>query len=84
MIVGDFNASLDVPLTERDELIADVMDGNCLMEAKNHFCVRRRRLWGRWTWRQRRKGKMLCSKMDYFFMQEEIQKRVCRVGIRKP
>ena len=84
MVVGDFNASLSVPLTERDELIADLLDGHCLTDVKSHFRVRRRRLRGRWTWRQRRRGRMVRSKLDYFFMPEDIKKRVCRMGIRKP
>ena len=54
MLWGDLNAHLDVPLTGRDEEVADVVDGKDLVDASRQFRVRRREMVrGRWTWLQR-------------------------------
>ena len=54
ILLGDLNANLGTPLTERDKAITDVIDGNALEDAKGYFRVRRRgRLRGGRSWRRR-------------------------------
>ena len=50
MVWGDLNVSLDIPISERDEAVADVVDGEDLIDVSRHFACRRlRNRQGRWT-----------------------------------
>ena len=85
MLWGDLNAHLDVPLTGRDEAVADVVDGFDLVDATRHFRVRRRgRVKGRWTFSREHRGRTISSQVDYLFCREADRCRLRRAAPRTP
>ena len=85
ILMGDLNINLESPRDERDMEIAeqvDWMDLGCLTD---HFRQRRRCVTrGRLTWRQRRLGRWVSSKPDYFLAREGDRRRFRRVVLRRP
>ena len=43
MMWGDLNVFLDIPISDRDEAVADVVDGEDLVDVSRHFACRRSR-----------------------------------------
>ena len=52
LVVGDFNANLDVPRNKEEESLSQEMREHGLECATRHFQVRRRHVRGRWTFRR--------------------------------
>ena len=73
MLWGDLNANLDVPMSFRDEAVADVVDGEDLIDISRHFRPRNRSRGhrGRWTWWHEREGRTITSRVDYLLCREE-------------
>ena len=87
MIWGDLNANLDAPISERDDVVTDVVDSKDLTDVSRHFAVRRSRRrgdtkGGRWTWTQEKEGRTLSSKVDYLLYRKADKRRFWRVGAR--
>ena len=88
LVIGDLNANLEAPRSQKEEVLAQDMEGHGLGCASRHFRVRRRRhLRGRWTWRRVTKDATLLgdrrwvrSRPDHILIPEAERKRVksCR------
>ncbi len=56
-----------------------------LVDMSRHFYQRSGKwLWGRWTWRMRRRGRWISSQCDYFLGRETDRRRFRRVSIWMP
>ena len=86
LIMGDLNADLWSPRDERDEAIADLVDGAGLTDASRGYVQRRcrRRFGRRWTWSQRRKGRWIASQPDYILCREGDVRIFRDVAFRSP
>ena len=68
LVLGDLNVNFSEPRDERDEVIHDLIDDIDLVDASRRYAPRRPRRQptrARWTWRQRREGKLHYSQPDY-------------------
>ena len=82
LLIGDLNIDLEYPRDERDDEVAEECDANNLVCMSRHFRQQRRRhVRGRWTWRQRRLGRWIASKPDYFLARERDRGHFERVGL---
>jgi hypothetical protein len=73
LVLGDLNINFGDPRDERDEVIRDLIDDINLVDASRRYTPRRPRRQStraRWTWRQRREGKMHYSQPDYVMVRE--------------
>jgi len=72
LLVGDLNVNLESPGDKRGEEIAEQVGYMNLTDMSGHFCQRRQQCTReRWTWRQRRDGRWISTKPDYFLAQED-------------
>jgi exonuclease III len=85
MLLGDLNINLEYPRNERDVAVAEQIVEMDLTDMSRQFCQRRRRrIRGRWTWRQRRRGRWVSSQADYLLAREGDRRRFRNVALRKP
>jgi hypothetical protein len=87
LVLGDLNINFGDPRDERDEVIRDLIDDIDLVDASRRYTPRRLRRQStraRWTWRQKREGKMHYSQPDYVMMRERDHRRFRNVGFRWP
>ena len=73
LVLGDLNINFDDPRDERDEAIRNLIDDIDLVNASRRYTPRRpcrQSTRARWTWRQRREGKMHYSQPDYVMVRE--------------
>ena len=83
--LGDLNADIEYPKSERDVAIAEQAAAMDLVDQTRCFKQRRRRLVrGRWTWRQMRRGSWYSSHPDYFLAREGMRARFKNVALRLP
>ncbi len=71
LILGDLNVNFGEPRDERDKVIRNLIDDVDLVDASRRYtpCRPRRQLTrARWTWRQKREGKMHYSQLDYIMV----------------
>jgi hypothetical protein len=67
LILGDLKINFGKPRDERDEVIHDLIDDVNLVNASRRYAPRRPRRQStraRWTWRQKREGKLHYSQPD--------------------
>ena len=71
MLLGDLNADLETPRSERDVAVAEQAAAMDVTDMSRCFRQRSRK-WvrGRWTWRQRRRGRWVSSHPDYIMVRE--------------
>ena len=81
ILVGDLNLNLGSIESERDMQIADILATSGLLDMHRHFksAGRRRRLA---TWHQKREGKVIKSRPDYFLCSD--RQIIRRYRIRDP
>jgi hypothetical protein len=87
LILGDLNINFGEPRGERDEVICDLTDDINLVDVSRRYTPRRPRRQStraRWTWRQKREGKMHYSQPDYVMVRERDHRRFWNVGFRWP
>jgi hypothetical protein len=85
ILVGNLNLDLRAPRTEREETIAEQVNAMDLVNMSRHFCQHSgKRLWGRWTWRMRRRGSWISSQCEYFLGRETDRRRFRRMSVRMP
>ena len=87
LVLGDLNINFDNLRDERDEVIGDLINDIDLVDASRRYTPRRPRRQStraRWTWRQRREGKMHYSQPDYVMMRERDRRQFWNVGFRWP
>jgi len=87
LVLGDLHITFDDPRDERDEVIRDLIDDIDLVDASRRYTPRRPRRQStraRWTWWQRREGKMHYSQPDYVMVRERVRRRFRKVGFRWP
>jgi len=85
LLLGDLNVDLESPRRgdEREGEIVEGLDAAGLTDVSCHFTQRRKRIArGRWTWRQRRLGRWVSSRPDYFMASDEVRGKFRRVGCR--
>ena len=73
LVLGDLNINFSDPRDERDEVIRDLIDDADLVDASRRYTPRRPRRQStraRWTWRQKREGKMHYSQPDYIMVRK--------------
>jgi hypothetical protein len=69
ILMGDLNANLNEPASERDAQICATVASFGLYCVHEHFGQRRKQGW--WTWSMRRKGKTIRSKPDYVLVEDK-------------
>jgi hypothetical protein len=87
LVLGDLNFNFGEPRDERDEVICDLFDDTDLVDASRRYTPcrpRRQSTRVRWTWRQKREGKMHYSQPDYVMVRERDHRRFRNVGFRWP
>jgi hypothetical protein len=89
LVLGDLNINFGDPRDKRDEVICDLIDDIDLVDASRmrRYTPRRPRRQStraRWTWRQKREGKMHYSQPDYVLVRERDHRRFQKVGFRWP
>jgi hypothetical protein len=87
LILGDLNINFGAPWDKRDEVIHDLIDNIDLVNASRRYTPRRpcRQLTrARWTWWQKREGKMHCLQPDYVMVRERDHRQFRNVGFRWP
>ena len=87
LILGDLNINFGKPRDERDEVIRDLIDDIDLVDASRRYAPRRPRRQStraRWTWRQKREGKLHYSQPDYIMARDRDCRRFRNVGFRWP
>jgi hypothetical protein len=72
LVLGDLNVNFSEPRDERDKVIRDFIDDIDLLDA------------ARWTWRQKREGKLHYSQPDYVMARDRDCRRFRSVGFRWP
>ncbi len=87
LILGDLNINFSEPWDERDEVIRDLINNIDLVNASRRYAIqrpRRQSTRARWTWRQKREGKLHFSQPDYVMARERDCGRFRNVGFRWP
>jgi hypothetical protein len=87
LVLGDLNTNFSDPQNEREEIIRNLLDDINLVDTSRWFKPRQPRKQSaraRWTWRQKREGRMHYSQPDYIFARERDVKRLRNVGFRWP
>jgi hypothetical protein len=87
LILGDLNINFGEPQDERDEVIRDLIDAIDLVDASRRYAPwrpRRQSTRSRWTWRQKREGKMHYLQPDYIMVRDRDCRRFWNVGFRWP
>jgi len=87
LILGDLNFNFGEPQDERDEVIRDLIDDIDLVDASRRYTPRRpcrQSTRARWTWRQKREGKLHYLQPDYVMACEWDCRRFWNVGFRWP
>ena len=77
LILGDLNFNFGEPWDKRDEVIRDLIDDIDLVDALRRYTPRRpcrQPTRARWTWRQKREGRLYYSQPDYIM----VRNRDCR------
>eukprot|EP00957_Ditylum_brightwellii_P145561 11083161-Ditylum_brightwellii.AAC.1 len=77
LLLGDLNIDLEYPRDKRDGIIAkqcNSMDLHC-MSRQFHGHHRNIHMRGQWSWRQKRMGRWISSKPDYFLAQEKDRRK---------
>ena len=87
LVLGDLNINFGKPRNKRDKVICDLIDNIDLVDASRRHtpCRPRRQLTrARWTWQQKREGKMHYSQPDYVLVHKRDRRRFRNVGFRWP
>jgi hypothetical protein len=87
LVLEDLNINFSDPRDKRDEVIRDLIDDADLVNASRRYTPchpRRQSTRARWTWRQKREGKMHYSQPDYIMVREQDRRRFRNVGFRWP
>ena len=85
LVLGDLNINFGNPRDERDEVICNLIDDINLVDTSRRYIPcrpRRQSTSARWTWRQKREGKMHYSQPDYIMVRERDRRRFRNVGFR--
>jgi len=83
LVLGDLNVNFSEPRDERDEVIRDLIDDIDLVDASRRYAPRRPRRQStraRWTWRQKREGKLHYLQPDYIMVRDWDCRRFRNVG----
>jgi len=87
LILGDLNVNFSEPLDERVEVICDLIGDIDLVDASRRYAPqqpRRQPTRARWTWQQKREGKLHYSQPDYVMAREQDCRRFRNIGFRWP
>ena len=85
ILTGDLNVNLEYLGDERDDAIAEQVDGMDLINMTHQFKQRRRhRIQGGWTWIQWKRGQWMSLQCDYFPTREGDCRQFCNVSLRLP
>ncbi len=87
LVLGDLNFNFGEPHGERDEVIRDLIDDIDLVDALRRYTPcrpRKQSIRARWTWWQKREGKMHYSQPDYVLVRERDRRQFWKVGFRWP
>ena len=85
LVLGDLNINFGDPRDERDEVIRDLINDIDLVDASRRYTPsrpHRQSTRARWTWRQKREGKMHYSQPDYVLVRKRDPRRFQKVGFR--
>ncbi len=87
LVLGNLKINFSNPQNEWEEIICDLLKDINLVDMSRRFkpCRPRKQLTrARWTWRQKREGRMHYLQPDYIFARERNVKRLRNVGFRWP
>ena len=87
LVLGDLNVNFSKPRDKRDEVIRDLIDDIDLVDASRRYAPwrpRRQSTRARWTWRQKREGKLHYLQPDYVMARDRDCRRFRNVGFRWP
>ncbi len=88
LLLGDLNVSLKMPMSTREDAIANMADKYNLTELTRHY-----KQWGGvrggrggkcWSWRQRRRGRWVASQPDYVLAEQGDNKLFSQAAFRLP
>ena len=83
LLMGDLNANIERPLSERDVAVAEQAAAMDVVDMSRQFRQRRRQ-WvrGRWTWRRKRRTRWISSHPDYILAREATRRRFTNCALR--
>jgi hypothetical protein len=87
LILGDLNINFGTPRDKRDEVICDLIDDIDLVNASRQYIPHRpcrESTRARWTWWQKREGKLHYSQPDYIMAPEQDHRQFWNVGFWWP
>ena len=87
LVLGDLNINFGEPRDERDEVIRDLINDIDLVNASGRYTPRRplrQSARARWTWRQKREGKMYYLQPDYVLVRKWDRRQFWKVGFWWP
>ena len=87
LVLGDLNINFGEPRDKRDEVIRNLVDDIDLVNVSRRYtpCQPRRQLTrARWTWWQKKEGKMHYLQPDYVLVRERDHRQFRKVGFRWP
>ena len=87
LILGDLKINFGEPRDKRDEVICDLINDVDHVNTSRRYAPwrpRRQSTRSRWTWRQKREGKMHYLQPDYIMVRDRDCRRFWNVGFRWP